>query len=674
MAADSDIHPWSGLPALLRCLDECLAVAADNAVVRYGIGLGADPYRGLYVGDEQVQRLLQTRLDVPGLGPGRAMWPGLADAQDMDSFDVAVIVLALAPELDLKYERLYGYLQDDVTRKRPTVALALDLFCSSLEDRTAGRDHFAPDAPLRRERHVILDGDAAIPLLARPLRLDPQVVRHLLGGTGLDERLADSCQVLDPAEIDVPVPLAESARKRLQRVAASAREGRSARVLLRGPDLPMLRDLALEIAATSELRLLRSSSIDDPQLLRVLLAESRLLGYGVQLEVSGDRSVRRLLDAADREGGPLVIITTDGPGDGGEGGGFELIDIGRPGTLVRREWWERFAPAEDDADLDRLAARYRLTGSQIECAARAARAAASGAGRAPAVDDYALSARRQAANGLDGLASRVPIMATWDDLVLPAPATAALHELCDWVTHRETVLHQWGMKRRTNGRLGVNALFAGASGTGKTTAAQVIAGELGLDLFAIDLSRVVSKYIGETEKNLDAIFTAAQHTDAVLLFDEADALFGKRSEVRDSHDRYANLEVSYLLQRMEAHDGVAILATNLRQNLDEAFLRRLAFTIRFPFPEEAQRRLIWAHVWPQNVPLADDIDLDLLAERYQFSGGNIRNVAVSAAILAAARHRPVTLVDVLDAVEREYDKLGGGASSGARALRLAEKR
>jgi SpoVK/Ycf46/Vps4 family AAA+-type ATPase len=220
----------------------------------------------------------------------------------------------------------------------------------------------------------------------------------------------------------------------------------------------------------------------------------------------------------------------------------------------------------------------------------------------------------------------------------------------------------------------VNALLAGPSGTGKTMAAQVIAHELGLELFAIDLSGVVSKYIGETEKNLDAIFRAAEGTDAVLLFDEADALFGKRSEVRDSHDRYANLEVSYLLQRMEAHDGVAILATNLRQNLDEAFLRRLAFTIRFPFPEEEERRRIWSMVWPATVPLDADIDVILLASRYKFSGGNIRNVAVGAAFLAASAGRSVSMADVLAAVDREYEKLGGSSVSGSSLRVVATSR
>ena len=233
-----------------------------------------------------------------------------------------------------------------------------------------------------------------------------------------------------------------------------------------------------------------------------------------------------------------------------------------------------------------------------------------------------------------------------------------LQEICQRVAHRQRVMGEWGFDRKLSQGKGVNALFAGASGTGKTMAAEVIATELGLDLYKIDLSGVVSKYIGETEKNLDRIFTAAANANAILFFDEADALFGKRSEVRDSHDRYANLEISYLLQKMEQFDGIAILATNLRGNLDEAFTRRLAFTVHFPFPDEASRRRIWASIWPAEVPLADEIETDFLARQFKLSGGNIKNIALAAAFLAAAGGGQVTIAHLLQATQREYQKMG----------------
>jgi SpoVK/Ycf46/Vps4 family AAA+-type ATPase len=245
--------------------------------------------------------------------------------------------------------------------------------------------------------------------------------------------------------------------------------------------------------------------------------------------------------------------------------------------------------------------------------------------------------------------------------------------MCQRVTHRQRVLGDWGFDRKLSLGKGVNALFAGPSGTGKTMAAEIIANELGLDLYKINLAGVVSKYIGETEKNLDRIFTAAENANAILFFDEADALFGKRSEVRDSHDRYANIEISYLLQKMEQYEGIAILATNLRQNLDDAFVRRLAFTIHFPFPNETQRREIWTKTWPAAVPLGSDVDLDFLATQFKLSGGNIKNIALASAFLAAADGGVVSMEHLCHATQREYQKLGKvlsdaelyGASKGA---------
>ena len=235
---------------------------------------------------------------------------------------------------------------------------------------------------------------------------------------------------------------------------------------------------------------------------------------------------------------------------------------------------------------------------------------------------------------------------------------AQLRELCRRSVGRRRVLDEWGFGRKLSRGRGVSALFAGPSGTGKTMAAEIIAVELGLDLYPIDLAGVVSKWIGETQKNLDRIFRAADAADAVLFFDEADSLFGKRSEVRDSHDRYANIEISYLLQKMEEYDGLAILATNLRQNLDEAFLRRLAFTIIFPFPEEADRRRIWQVIWPAETPLAADVDLDMMARQFKLSGGQIKNIALAAAHLAAAEQKTVAMGHLRHATRREFQKLG----------------
>ena len=268
------------------------------------------------------------------------------------------------------------------------------------------------------------------------------------------------------------------------------------------------------------------------------------------------------------------------------------------------------------------------------------------------------AARRQTGTELAALTSKVSPINNWNDIVLPDEVLGQLKEICTRVTFGHAVLQRGGFGRRLSSGKGITALFAGPSGTGKTMAAEVIANELGLDLFRIDLSRVVSKYIGETEQNLERIFNAAVRSNGVLLFDEADSLLGKRSAVHDAHDRYANLEISYLLQKMEQHEGITILTTNLRGNIDDAFLRRLTFAVQFPFPEEQARLEIWRKIWPRETAVDDDIDFPKLANRFRLSGGNITNAALAAAFFAADKARPVHMNDILRAVQREYAKVG----------------
>jgi len=340
------------------------------------------------------------------------------------------------------------------------------------------------------------------------------------------------------------------------------------------------------------------------------------------------------------------------------------LNIPVPDYDARLQLWysaARDLPLSGDADLPALAARYRLDGDQI---ARAARAAFERARQRYAAtpqigfDDLASASREVSAVRLGDLANQIVPRHTWQDLVLPSDRTAQIREMCDQFRFRHVVYGTWGMGRRSARGQGLSALFAGPSGTGKTMAAEVIAHDLALDLYKIDLSGVVSKYIGETEKNLDRIFDLARDSNAILLFDEADALFGKRSETKDAHDRYANIEISYLLQKVEEYDGVVILTSNLRQNLDEAFMRRLQFSIEFPFPDEAARREIWERTVPPEMPLADDVDWDHLAMRFRLSGGGIRNALVSAAFLAARDGSAVAMRHLLWGVRREFQKLG----------------
>jgi hypothetical protein len=339
-----------------------------------------------------------------------------------------------------------------------------------------------------------------------------------------------------------------------------------------------------------------------------------------------------------------------------------------PAANERRRIWRREVDAAGagaaPGDLAAVGDRFRLSPRQIKDAALTAAGQArlqrprrgSSAPRLTRRELFA-AGRSQSGHELGTFARRASAVHAWDDLVVPEEAHRQLRELAARVEHRTLVMDEWGFSARLAGGRGVTALFAGPSGTGKTMAAAVIAAELGLDLFAIDLSTVVSKYIGETEKNLSRVFGAAADSDAILLFDEADALFGKRSEVRDAHDRYANVEIAYLLQRMEEYDGLALLATNLRHHIDEAFIRRLDVIVDFPFPDTAERLRIWRSCLPRSLPLGDDVDLDALA-RHRLAGGNIRNAVLGAAYLAARAGGPIGQAEFVAATRRELAKMG----------------
>jgi SpoVK/Ycf46/Vps4 family AAA+-type ATPase len=307
-----------------------------------------------------------------------------------------------------------------------------------------------------------------------------------------------------------------------------------------------------------------------------------------------------------------------------------------------------------------LARQFRLTPGQIEDAVTwaATDVTAREATTELQLPDLYQACREQSRHRLGELAERIDPRATWNDLILPDDQIAQLREVCSQVHHRHRVFEEWGFGAKVSRGKGVGVLFCGPPGTGKTLAAEVIAHELQLDLYKVDLSGVVSKYVGETEKNLARIFEEAETSNAILFFDEADALFGKRTEVSDAHDRYANIETSYLLQRMEAYEGIVVLATNLRENMDEAFTRRLRCVVEFPFPDEASRRQIWVTHFPSAAPVSPSIDLDFLARELKIAGGNIKNIVLNAAFMAAANGQIIGAEHLLHATRREFAKMG----------------
>jgi hypothetical protein len=670
----------SALSGLDRLLEEALRLAPDV----YGWEPGTMKFRGLYIAQADAGRLLRREVGSSPFGdvgaepffaveeiPGLAV---LAEQYGLAWFDCAIILIALAPELDLRYERLYAFLQDDVSRRRPSVDLILNLLCPTAGERMDFRSHFAPDGVLVRERLIHLAPEANqnnSPLLAMGLKLDEQIVAELLGFAHLDSRLGEFCK-WGAENIDLAsLPLEAETLDGLRRMAMDVRRGLGPlRVVLGGPVMPL--HLRTTQALASELmrpllvfdlsQAAPSKSIGDLLPVLVRQVHRRQAVLHIDCETLDERTAGILArELSLREADVVLTMPVLAPAL--EEAGFHVIEFPRPSFATRQEQWRANLAACGtelaEEEIDSLAARFRLYPDEIAAAVKAGRSRARWAGRPQAAaSDLSASARALTGRQIGNLARKIEPKYGWDDIVLPPETTSQLRAICSRVALQHLVLEEWGFDHKLSMGKGVAALFAGPSGVGKTMAAEVIARALDIDLYKIDLSGVVSKYIGETEKNLDRVFTAAENANAILFFDEADALFGKRSEVKDSHDRYANIEISYLLQKMEMYNGVAILATNLRQNLDEAFLRRLAFTIHFPFPAMEDRRRIWRSIWPSAVPLDADADFDFLASTFKLSGGNIKNIALAAAFLAAEEGGSVGMGHLERAIDREFQKLG----------------
>jgi SpoVK/Ycf46/Vps4 family AAA+-type ATPase len=336
------------------------------------------------------------------------------------------------------------------------------------------------------------------------------------------------------------------------------------------------------------------------------------------------------------------------------------IEIPVPDYAMRKTIWGQYLTGKNsEVDVSALANKFKFTVGQIKDAVVSAQKLAVLHERENiTLQDLYNGCRAQSNQKLTALAKRIKPKYRWDDLILPKEKKEQLEEVKNYIKNKGVVYHDWGFDNKLSLGKGLDILFSGASGTGKTMAAEVIASKLGLDLYKIDLSMVVSKYIGETEKNLNRIFKEAEQSNAILFFDEADALFGKRSEVRDSHDRYANIEISYLLQKMEENEGIVIMATNLSQNIDDAFMRRMHFNVEFPFPEEEYRYKIWRSLFPKEAPIADDIEFEFLAKRFKLAGGNIKNIVVNAAFLAAEESGVIGMEHVIKAAKREFQKIG----------------
>lgn len=600
--------------------------------------------------------------------------PELAVRFGLSRLEQRLLVVCLAPELDRKYDKLCGYLHDDVTARRPTAGLALSLVCDAPSAKPDARAVFAADAPLVRNGLIEL-GERGEPLIARPLKLDDRIVDYLLEVPSSDPRVA-ALRAYDEAGVSAemvgriqsflakhaPPGSPETCPALFYLRAQAGADGRHlAEAISTELGVPLL-------AADAQALMARPEGFERE--VRLLVRDAILTDAAICFE-RGDALFRdagpELRCVMEATAGRLTFFTGAAPWRApGVLGGRMLaeIELPMPGLSQReRAWAQRLSGAatQDGMDVAALAAQFRFTPRQIDLAVGEAESRASWhCPDAARIDMASLQrvCRTQSTPHLDSLARLITPRRALADLVLPQDEVRQLREFCEHARYRDLVYGEWGFDQKLATGKGLNALFCGAPGAGKTLAAEATANALGRDLYKVDLSQVVSKYVGDTEKLLRRIFDEAQGSNAILFFDEADTLFGKRSEVKDAHDRYGNIEVGYLLQRMEEYDGISIMATNLRKNLDEAFVRRLQFIIEFPFPEERERAQIWRTHLPPQMPLADDLDVAFLSAAFKLSGGYIRNIVVAAAFQAAAEGSALAMRHVVRAIRREYQKMG----------------
>ncbi|CAN5844835.1 ATP-binding protein [soil metagenome] len=592
----------------------------------------------------------------------------------LSHFERDLLLLCAGLELDSAFAPLYAAAQNDPQRAYPTFSLAL----ATLPN--AHWSALTPHAPLRRWR--LIEVGAGSTLTASPLRIDEPVLHYLVGAHYLDERLASLVEPL--AAVDKLVASQVHLAEQMANLWSRSTDFTVLPVVqLCGPENAAKRAITADACARLGLNLYSMAAQflpTDPHELEALvrlwereasLSRAALLLDCDELDASDAPRTQTVMRLIERVGGVLIITGRERRRMHSRP--IISLEVAKPSSAEQRMLWQDALGATApnlNGQVDKLIAQFSLSAPAIYTAAFAVTdrlaKVQQDAGDRQEENPTSLASvqiqnqlwdacRVQSRPRLDDLAQRVTSQASWEELVLPEMQLQTLHEIGAHVRQRATVYEQWGFAAKGARGLGISALFTGNSGTGKTLAAEVLANELRIDLYRIDLSQVVSKYIGETEKNLRRVFDAAEEGSAMLLFDEADALFGKRSEVKDSHDRYANIEVSYLLQRMEAYRGLAILTTNMKNALDPAFLRRIRFIVHFPFPDAAQRAEIWRRIFPAATPI-EHLDATRLA-RLNVAGGNIRNIALNGAFLAADAGEPVRMVHLLRAAQIEYAKL-----------------
>jgi hypothetical protein len=649
-------------------VDELLAGTTDSEVAEQADRLG-----------EQI-RILQSAISASLDEAPDLPWSQLKTRFELSEFECQALFIALAPELDLRYQTFYAYVQNDVTRKAPTVDLILKLLCPTREEQWSGRRVVSESASLLRNclLEFLAETQDGRPLLAKSLAVPQRIASFLLGHDLKQLDPLGRFTLIAPQIRVEDLILPATTKSALKAAAPRLRKGGVASLHGRGGSGKC--HAAAGTCSEVDLNLvvcdLTRPGIETTKLVSLLRRECLLSGAGLYLKIDqpGSQEASKpsifaeLARELEDQPFPVFLGTEHAGGSAALSRPviqfrFELV---LPEIPARRVLWQRelngSALSPDiESEVSVLAGKFRFTPGQIRDVVIEARNLALLRGPTVTgltVADLYAAARIHGNPGLQRFAQKSGLLFSWEDLVLPERILQQLREVVNCVRFRDLVHGEWHFDSKVGKTAGVNVLFSGLSGTGKTMAASVLARELSLDLYKIDLSSVVSKYVGETEKNLSRVFDEAEYSSAVLFFDEADALFGKRSEVKDAHDRYANFEVAFLLQRIEQFSGLAILATNISRNIDPAFARRMQHTIEFPFPDIAHRERIWRAMFPPEAPLAPDVDFPFLARQFELSGGNIRNVVTGAAFLAAQNGRTISMEHLTRATGREYQKMG----------------
>jgi SpoVK/Ycf46/Vps4 family AAA+-type ATPase len=602
--------------------------------------------------------------------------------------ELDILLICLAPELDSKYERLYAFLHGDITRKSPTAQLTMDLLQLSPQARDLARACFFPNAPLFKYSLISFpEDDENTPLISRSLKLDNRIVDFLLEHN--NKGAIQSCppvtfiNPLDTGFISylnaVAFQVANFPQGVIFNLIGPQGSGKK-----RAAEAFCYRQGLTMIHVNLEELLNPGKELNIKKILRQVFLETALQPVAILLEhfdilATGNenRDHARLLNviANSLKDFPCICFLVGEkpwkPIQAFQSLPYLPIRFPIPSYKLRKQLWQQTLEQvkaggislDKSVNIEDLANTFRFTGGQIrEVVTQAVTTALLKGSQGKNKDSISMAnlyraCRDRSNDKLEEMARKVAPKYSWQDIVLPPDKIQQLKEIHNHVKYRQLVYQEWGFDGKLTMGKGLNILFSGPSGTGKTMAADVIANELHVDYYKIDLANIVSKYIGETEKNLAAIFHEAETANAILFFDEADALFGKRSEVKDAHDRYANIETNYLLQKMEEHKGIVIMATNFRKNIDDAFTRRLHFSLDFPFPDEQNRQMIWRKIFPVEMP-KQDIDYKFLGRYFKVSGGSIKNIAINAAFLAAGQDKVVTMAHIAHAARREYQKEG----------------